>query len=147
MSLLKACCLLVLLTFFTNIIAASQNTSSPGCSKSGGDSTPGTSTETIRDRSYLLSIPLEYSPDTPAPLILSFHGGGQTSSIQLDADQLTNENVNDKYIVVYPEAVDVCLHAGKVQSHVDKITFRHNGRSALTAPQTISDSYQISWTK
>lgn len=105
MSLFKACCLL--LTFFT-IITTAQNTSSPGCSNSGGNLSPGTSTKTIRGRSYLLSIPLDYSSDTPSPLILSFHGGGQTPSIQLDADQLTNSTVNGQYIVIYPEAVDVC---------------------------------------
>lgn len=113
MSLLKACCLTVLLMFSTSNIVTAQNTSSPGCSKSGGDSSSGTSTETIRDRSYLLSIPLDYSPDTPTPLILSFHGGGQTPEIQLDADQLTNENVNDKYIVIYPEAVNVCFRVSE----------------------------------
>lgn len=107
MSLFKACCLLLM--FSTNIITASQSTSSPGCSKSGGNPSPGTSTETIRSRSYLLSIPFNYSSDTPTPLILSFHGGGQSPSIQLDADQLTNPDVNDQYIVIYPEAVDVCF--------------------------------------
>ncbi|KAI7773391.1 hypothetical protein LA080_011079 [Diaporthe eres] len=88
------------------MITASQNTPSPGCSKSGGNLSPGISNETIRGRSYLLSIPFNYSSDTPTPLILSFHGGGQSPSIQLDVDQLTNPNVNNQYIVIYPEAVD-----------------------------------------
>lgn len=110
MSLLEACRLLLI--FFT-ISTTAQNTSSPGCSESVGNLSPGTSTKTIRGRSYLLSIPLDYSSDTPTPLILSFHGGGQTPSIQLDADQLTNSNVNDQYIVIYPEAVDVCCRVSE----------------------------------
>ncbi|KAG8157179.1 hypothetical protein KVR01_012887 [Diaporthe batatas] len=109
MSLFRACCLLVvvLVVFSTEIVTAraSKDSSSAGCSKSGGNFTRGTSTETIGNRSYLLSIPADYSSDTPTPLILSFHGGGQTPSIQLDADQLANGSVNDQYIVIYPEAV------------------------------------------
>lgn len=106
MSLFTACCLLLI---FSTIVTTTQHTSSPGCSKNGGNISPGTTTETIRGRSYLLSIPFDYSSDTPAPLILSFHGAGQSPSIQLDTDQLTNPNVNDQYIVVYPEAIDVCV--------------------------------------
>lgn len=111
MLLFKACCLLLM--FSINIIPTSQNSSSPGCSKSGRNLSPGTSTGTIRGRSYLLSIPFEYSSDTPTPLILSFHGAGQSPSIQLDADQLTNPNVNPQYIVIYPEAVDVCFRVSE----------------------------------
>lgn len=96
----KACCLLLM--FSSNIVA----TSSPGCSKSGGDLSAGTSTKTIRGRSYLFSTPFNYSSGIPAPLILSFHGGGQSPSIQLDIDQLTNRDFNDQYVVIYPEAVD-----------------------------------------
>lgn len=111
MSLSRTCCLLLM--FSTNMITASQNISSPGCSKVGGNPSPGINTETIRGRSYLLSIPVNYSSDTPTPLILSFHGGGQSPSIQLDADQLTDPDVNDQYIVIYPEAVDVCVRVSE----------------------------------
>lgn len=99
--------------FSSNMITASQNTSSPGCFKGDGNLSHGISTETIRGRSYLLSIPFDYSSDIPTPLILSFHGGGQSPSIQLDADQLTNPNVNNQYIVIYPEAVDVCYRVSE----------------------------------
>lgn len=107
MSLSKACCLILM--FSTTVIATSQSTSSPGCSNNDGNPSPGTSTGTIRGRSYLLSIPLNYSSDIPTPLILSFHGAGQSPSIQLDTDQLTNPDVNNQSIVIYPEAVDVCF--------------------------------------
>ncbi|KAI0140408.1 carbohydrate esterase family 1 protein [Pestalotiopsis sp. NC0098] len=84
----------------------SQNISSAGCFNASASFSVGTSNETLSGRSYLLSIPSNYSLDTPAPLILSFHGGGQSPSTQLDLDQLTNSDVNEKYIVIYPEAID-----------------------------------------
>ncbi|ETS73830.1 hypothetical protein PFICI_14776 [Pestalotiopsis fici W106-1] len=85
----------------------SQNISSSGCFNTDSSFSVGkTSNETLSGRSYLLSIPDNYSTDTPAPLILSFHGGGQSPETQLDLDQLTNSDVNDQYIVIYPEAID-----------------------------------------
>ncbi|KAF7541527.1 hypothetical protein G7054_g519 [Neopestalotiopsis clavispora] len=84
----------------------SSNVSSSGCSSASASFSAGTSNETLSGRSYLLSIPSSYSSDTPAPLILSFHGGGQSPETQLDLDQLTNSDVQDQYIVIYPEAID-----------------------------------------
>lgn len=59
-------------------------------------------------RSYLVSIPPLYNPHTPAGVIFSFHGGERTARDQLQLDQLTNPKFNDKYIVVYPQGVNVC---------------------------------------
>ncbi|KAH6645226.1 Alpha/Beta hydrolase protein [Truncatella angustata] len=84
---------------------ASQNASSPGCAKADEAFTSGVSTRDVSGRSYLLSIPTTYSSQTSSPLILSFHGGGQSAETQLECDQFANPKVNDRYIVVYPEAV------------------------------------------
>lgn len=121
----------------------SQNISSAGCFNASASFSVGTSNETLSGRSYLLSIPSNYSLDTPAPLILSFHGGGQSPSTQLDLDQLTNSDVNEKYIVIYPEAIDVGYRVGEEEAVLlTNLTLapRNNGRSPLTAPLTISDS-------
>ncbi|KAJ5247226.1 hypothetical protein N7468_002209 [Penicillium chermesinum] len=60
-------------------------------------------------RSYLLAIPPIYHPDFPTPLIVSYHGGTQTAEDQLELDQLTNPEFNERVIVVYPQGIDVSV--------------------------------------
>ncbi|KAK6066922.1 hypothetical protein SCUP234_11867 [Seiridium cupressi] len=86
--------------------AASQNASSSGCSQSAGSFSSEVSTRNVSGRSYLISMPSNYSTQTSSPVVLSFHGAGQSAEIQLESDQLTNSHVNDQYIVIYPEAVN-----------------------------------------
>ncbi len=55
------------------------------------------------ERSYLLYVPDNYDPSTPAPLVITIHGFAQTPAHQM---QLTGWNdLADRYgfIVVYPE--------------------------------------------
>lgn len=59
------------------------------------------------DRSFLISIPPEYHPHIPTPVILSYHGGDRTAESQLQLDQLTNPEFNTRNIVVYPQGIDV----------------------------------------
>lgn len=59
------------------------------------------------DRSFLISIPPEYDPGTPTPVIMSYHGGDRTAESQLQLDQLTNPEFNTGDIVVYPQGIDV----------------------------------------
>ncbi|KAJ5947571.1 carbohydrate esterase family 1 protein [Penicillium verhagenii] len=58
------------------------------------------------DRNFLISIPPEYHPHVPTPVILSYHGGERTAESQLQLDQLTNPEFNTKTLVVYPQGVD-----------------------------------------
>ena len=59
------------------------------------------------NRRYLLSIPPNYYPGIPTPVILSYHGGTKTAEDQLQLDQLTNPEFNTQAIVVYPQGIDV----------------------------------------
>ncbi len=63
--------------------------------------------QTLDNRRYLQFIPSTYSPSTPAPVILSYHGGSRTADDQLKLDQLTNPFFNDKYIIIYPYGINV----------------------------------------
>ncbi|KAK9420196.1 putative Alpha/Beta hydrolase protein [Seiridium unicorne] len=87
-------------------VTATQNTSSPGCGNYDAVFSNGVSPRNISDRSYLISIPANYSSQTLSPLILSFHGVFQSAEVQLELDQFSNAKVNEQYIVVYPNALD-----------------------------------------
>ena len=89
-------------------IAGSCAAPSPGCS-SDGDFVPGSTVNVTvgKDRYYLLYIPVNYDPEEPAPLILSFHGGSRIAEEQLRLDNLTSTTFNKDYIVAYPNGVDV----------------------------------------
>ncbi|KAI1076384.1 carbohydrate esterase family 1 protein [Whalleya microplaca] len=47
-------------------------------------------------------IPPNYDSNTPAPLILSFHGAGRSPDWQADVDRLTDPVFNTDHILVYP---------------------------------------------
>jgi len=56
-------------------------------------------------RQYLLYIPSNYSPTTPAPLVIAYHGNGDTGLvIQGDSGWATNA-ANPNYIAVFPYGV------------------------------------------
>ena len=59
-------------------------------------------------RSYLLFVPTSYSTrTTPAPLILSYHGGNKNASEQAALDLLTSPFFNVDYVVAYPQGINV----------------------------------------
>ena len=59
-------------------------------------------------RSYLLFIPTSYvSRTSPAPLILSYHGGNRNASQQAALDLLTSTFFNTEYVVAYPQGINV----------------------------------------
>ena len=66
-------------------------------------------------RSYLLFVPSSYvSRTSPAPLILSYHGGNRNASQQAALDLLTSPFFNKEYVVAYPQGINVsapCCHA------------------------------------
>lgn len=89
-----------------------QIRSSSGCSKplspstpAGGATTNHTITSGGRTRSYLLHIPSDYSPDTPTPLILSFHGNSRTASYQESLSQFSDPHFNPSWLAVYPQGL------------------------------------------
>lgn len=59
------------------------------------------------DRRYLLWFPANYRPTTPAPVVLSYHGGTRVAEEQQRLDLLSTGYFNQEYIVVYPNGVNV----------------------------------------
>lgn len=59
------------------------------------------------DRRYLLWFPPNYKPTTPAPVVLSYHGGTRVAEDQQRLDLLSTSYFNQEYIVVYPNGINV----------------------------------------
>ncbi|KDQ28135.1 carbohydrate esterase family 1 protein [Pleurotus ostreatus PC15] len=88
-------------------IAGSHAAPSPGCSSGGAFVPDSVVNVTVGDdRYYLLYVPVNYDPEEPAPLVLSFHGGSRIAEQQLNLDNLTSKAFNKDYIVAYPNGVD-----------------------------------------
>lgn len=60
-----------------------------------------------KQRSYLLHIPLSYDIWTPAPLIFALHGRTRTAAGMERLTGFSDDSVNGKAIVVYPQGIDV----------------------------------------
>lgn len=80
---------------------------SPGCSTDHAPQLDTTVNINIGDRRYLLYLPVNYEPNKPAPLVLSYHGGTRTAESQQALDLLTTTYFNQDYIVVYPNGIGV----------------------------------------
>jgi poly(3-hydroxybutyrate) depolymerase len=85
-----------------------------GCGKAPPESfAPLTTSQNISitsgglDRSILLHLPPNYDANTPAPLILSFHGREKNASEQELLSQFSNASFNPHAIAVYPQGVAV----------------------------------------
>jgi hypothetical protein len=63
----------------------------------------------IGDRIVRITLPKNYEPSTPAPLILAYHDKGMTAGGFEELTRLSDPKLNPDYIVVYPEAVEVGL--------------------------------------
>lgn len=83
--------------------------SSAGCTRAKTVKVGQTTNVTLDGRWYLLYFPEKYKPTSPAPLILSFHGGNRNASEQQSLDLLSTPFFNEDYIVVYPNGIDVGL--------------------------------------
>lgn len=89
-------------------VAGSHAAPSPGCSSGGAFVRDSVVNVTVGvDRYYLVYIPVNYAPEEPAPLVLSFHGGSRIAEQQLNLDNLTSKAFNRDYIVAYPNGIDV----------------------------------------
>lgn len=83
--------------------------SSAGCAQAKTVKVGQTTNVTLDGRWYLLYFPVQYKPTSPAPLILSYHGGNRNASEQQSLDLLSTPFFNEDYIVVYPNGIDVSL--------------------------------------
>lgn len=58
------------------------------------------------NRTYLVRLPQNYSPDRSFPLVLAFHGGSGNARSMENLTGLTSLGERENFIVVYPEALD-----------------------------------------
>lgn len=83
------------------------NRPSSGCTIDNPVALDTTLNVTLGSRRYLLYFPVNYRPEKPAPLVLSYHGGTRTAETQQALDLLTTTYFNEDYIVVYPNGNNV----------------------------------------
>lgn len=57
-------------------------------------------------RDYRLHIPSSYDPNSPAPLIISYHGHGKNMVEQETLSQFSNDAINPNMIAVYPQGLE-----------------------------------------
>ncbi|MCJ1387093.1 hypothetical protein MMC17_010222 [Xylographa soralifera] len=72
----------------------------------GGNTTEHTIHSNGKARHYLLHLPIQYTPNQPAPLILSFHGNGHDAYYQESLSQFSNGSFNVNSIAVYPQGLN-----------------------------------------
>ena len=58
-----------------------------------------------RNRTYRIHLPSSYDTNTPAPLIISYHGHGQNMVEQEILSQFSNDAINPDMIAVYPQGL------------------------------------------
>ncbi|OZJ02474.1 hypothetical protein BZG36_05137 [Bifiguratus adelaidae] len=89
-------------------------------------------------RNFLVSVPPCYYTQGAVPLILSFHGGTQTSEQQLQLDQFANPNFNMHTMVAYPQGLNgipgLSENVPDLQFTSDVIDYFH-GSIVLTATE------------
>jgi polyhydroxybutyrate depolymerase len=66
----------------------------------------------VLDRTYLLHIPKGLSKNTPAPLILAFHGGGGDSRQFSQTTNLSKRAGRSGFVVAYPQGFGNSWNAG-----------------------------------
>lgn len=58
-------------------------------------------------RRYRVFLPDSYDPNTPTPVILSYHGANRQIEQQVALDEFTTSFFNQNYIVVYLQGLSV----------------------------------------
>ena len=57
------------------------------------------------NRTYRIHLPNSYDPNTPAPLVISYHGHGKDMVQQETLSQFSNDAINPNMIAVYPQGL------------------------------------------
>lgn len=113
---------------------------SDGCETDHAVALEQTYNVSIGDRRYLLWFPANYVPTTPAPVILSYHGGTRVAEEQQRLDLLSTSYFNQDYIVVYPNGFNVSAglppgtNPKKEMRDLEKSALRESGHLSLTPP-------------
>jgi len=64
-------------------------------------------------RTYKIYIPQNYNKTVPAPIIISYHGRGESGALQEGKVKLSQSAFNKDYIAVYPDGIKVSTLSGK----------------------------------
>lgn len=64
------------------------------------------------NRTYRIHLPNSYDPNTPAPLVISFHGHGRNMVEQEQLSQFSNDAINPNMIAVYPQGLEGAVSIG-----------------------------------
>ncbi|TQS37132.1 hypothetical protein Golomagni_02402 [Golovinomyces magnicellulatus] len=75
------------------------------------------------NRSYLIHIPINYDQNTPAPLILNFHGRGRNNIYQELLTGFSRPDWNPNAIVVYPQGIKGQWQGDPESLNVDDVGF------------------------
>ncbi|KAM3482976.1 hypothetical protein MY8738_003660 [Beauveria namnaoensis] len=108
--------------------AATTLASSVACARDGASSSTSNIviTSDNQQRSFLLWVSAEYNPNSPAAVLLSFHGGGTNATDQLQLDGFTTaDDVNAIPIVVYPQGLNDTWQ-GVPGDTVNDVLFTHD---------------------
>ncbi|RYO87648.1 hypothetical protein DL764_008835 [Monosporascus ibericus] len=102
---------------------------------------------TAAGRTYRVFLPRDYDENTPAPLILSYHGAGGVIDQQADLDRLARPEVNTDHIVVYlqgnaddPSQPERYTWQGAPENHSDDIRFTREALDAILATYCVDPS-------
>ncbi len=83
---------------------------SPGCAPGAGRATTGARTRQVTTggavHPYLLSVPADYSPSRPAPLVLLFHGYGSDGRSMATLTRMPAQGSDRGVVVVAPDGPD-----------------------------------------
>lgn len=112
------------LIFFTILVFLS------GCSKEETTEPYDFSNQSFENRTYIVSVPDNYNPAEPSPLLFAFHGysiNGKDTQELTDFDELGK---SQRYIIVYPNSLedkgywtDGCGCHGLEEQGVDDVKF------------------------
>ncbi|KAM3550532.1 hypothetical protein ARSEF4850_008298 [Beauveria asiatica] len=109
---------------FSLATGAATLASSVACAQEGASSSTSNIviTSDNRQRSFLLWVSAEYNPNSPAAVLLSFHGGDRNATDQLQLDGFTTaDDANATPIVVYPQGLN-----GVPGDTVNDVLFTHD---------------------
>ncbi|KAM3440338.1 hypothetical protein NHJ13734_003356 [Beauveria thailandica] len=113
---------------FSLATGAATLASSVACAQEGASSSTSNIviTSDNRQRSFLLWVSAEYNPDSPAAVLLSFHGGDRNATDQLQLDGFTTaDDANATPIVVYPQGINDTWQ-GVPGDTVNDVLFTHD---------------------
>ncbi|RKF80137.1 Feruloyl esterase B [Golovinomyces cichoracearum] len=115
--------------FFLLTTVAATPTSGCGCDLPVGQS-PGAPSVQVPfqqssgvNRTYLIHIPKNYNQNTPAPLVLNFHGRGRNNIYQEFLTGFSRPDWNPNAIVVYPQGIKDRWQGDPESLNVDDVGF------------------------